>query len=187
MGIGQSNISPGARELFVLMGMTQDFDQARADLKRVGGLSISKEQLRHKTLAEGNNARKVRDSGQLAAAWSVDQAKLPDGKTRAYGGVDGVLTPAVTQAEKDKRRRSHITRRQQRGKAGVSNLKPLPPPKPGSDEKYKEKKIGMFYNQDKTCRHMFVTQPQLQKVWSAFGGICQANRTGPGGPNHLSD
>jgi hypothetical protein len=158
LGIGQSNISPGARELFVLMGMTQDFDQARADLKRVGGLSISKEQLRHKTLAEGNNARKVRDSGQLAAAWSVDQAKLPDGKTRAYGGVDGVLTPAVTQAEKDKRRRSHITRRQQRGKAGVSNLKPLPPPKPGSDEKYKEKKIGMFYNQDKTCRHLFVSQ-----------------------------
>jgi hypothetical protein len=163
LGIGQSNISPGARELFVLMGMTEDFDQARADLKRVGGLSISKEQLRQKTLAEGNNARKVRDSGQLPAAWSADQAKLPDGKTRAYGGVDGVLTPAVTQAEKDKRRQAHITRRQQRGKAGVENLKPLPPPKAGSDEKYKEKKIGMFYNQDKTRRHVFVTQHSSKK------------------------
>jgi hypothetical protein len=87
LGIGQSNVSPGARELFVLMGMTQDFDQARADLKRVGGLSISKEQLRQVTLAEGNNARKVRDSGQLPAAWSADQAKLPDGKRQTPSGA----------------------------------------------------------------------------------------------------
>jgi hypothetical protein len=163
LGIERSNLSPGARELCVLMGMTEDFEQARADLKRVGGLTISKERLRQVTMAEGNNARKIRDSGQLPAAWSADQAKLPDGRTRAYGGVDGVLTPSVTQAEKDKRRQAHVTRRQQRGKTGVENIKPLPPPKAGSDEKFKEKKIGMFYNQDKTRRHVFVTRQNSKK------------------------
>jgi hypothetical protein len=38
LGIERSNVSPGARELCTLMGLSQDFDQARADLKRVGGL-----------------------------------------------------------------------------------------------------------------------------------------------------
>ena len=163
LGIEQSEVSPGARELCSLMGIGGDFDQARDDLKRVGGLSLSKERLRQVTEGEGKNVRKVRDSGQLPAAWSADQAKLPDGRTRVYGGVDGVLTPTVTQAEKDKRRQKHITRRQMRGKAGVDNLKPLPPPKPGSDEKYKEKKIGLFYNQDKTLRHVFATEETCQK------------------------
>jgi hypothetical protein len=169
LGIERSNVSPGARELCTLMGMSQDFDQARADLKRVGGLSISKERLRQVTVTEGNNATKVRDNGQLPAAWSADQAKLPEGQTRVYVGVDGVLTPAVTQVEKDKRRQAHITRRQQRGKAGVSNLKPLPPPKAGSDEKFKEKKIGMFYNQDKTRRHVFVTPRTCKKFGPLLG------------------
>jgi Uncharacterised protein family (UPF0236) len=163
LGIEVSDVSPGARELCSLMGIGADFDQARHDLKRVGGLSPSKERLRQITEGEGKNVRKVRDSGQLPAAWSADKAKLPDGRTRVYGGVDGVMTPTVTQVEKDKRRQKHITRRQMRGKTGVGNLKPLPPPKPGSDEKYKEKKIGLFYNQDKTLRHAFATEHTCEK------------------------
>jgi hypothetical protein len=163
LGIESSDVSPGARELCSLMGIGADFEQARQDLKRVGGLSPSKERLREITEGEGKNVRKVRDSGQLPAAWSADQAKLPDERTRVYCGVDGVMTPTVTQVEKDKRRQKHITRRQMRGKTDVGNLKPLPPPKPGSDEKYKEKKIGLFYNQDKTLRHSFATEHTCKK------------------------
>ena len=163
LGIEHSDVSPGARELCALMGIGGDFDQAGRDLKRVGGLSLSKERVRQVTEAEGKNVRAVRDSGQLPAAWSADQAKLPNGHSRVYVGGDGVMTPEVTQAEKDKRRQGHITRRQQRGKAGVGNLKPLPPSKAGSDEKYKEKKIGLFYNQDKTCRHAFATEARCEK------------------------
>lgn len=158
LGIEQSDVSPGARELCCLMGIGGDFDQARDDLKRVGGLSLSKERLRQVTEGEGCRVRKVRDGGQLPAAWSAADAKLPDGRSRIYVGVDGVMTPAVTQTEKDKRRKGHITRRQQRGKNGVGNLKPLAAPKPGSDEKFKEKKIGVFYNQDKSLRHAFATE-----------------------------
>lgn len=140
------------------MGIGQDFDQARRDLKRVGGLSVGKERLRQLVEAEGKQAKRQRDSGQVPADWSADQATLPDGRTRVYGGVDGVMTPAVMQQEKDKRRQNHVVRRRQRGKAGLENTRDLPPPKPGSDERYKEVKIGLLYDQDKTRRHVFATE-----------------------------
>ncbi len=157
-GVGQSNVTPGARELCCLVGIGQDFDQARQDLKRVGGLSVGKERLRQIVEGEGERVRQARDSGELPAAWSADQAKLPDGRSRVYGGVDGVMAPTVTQVEKDKRRRQHVTRRQQRGRAGVGNTRDLPTPKPGSDERFKEMKIGIFYDQDKTRRHVLATE-----------------------------
>jgi len=164
LGISQSSVSVGARELCTLMGIATDFDQSRRDLKRVGGLSLSKERMRQVTEGEGRNVAAVRDGGRFPAAWSAPQAKLPDGQTRLYAGVDGVMTPTVTQAEKDKRRKNHAIRRQQRSAAGVGNLKPLPPPKAGADEKYKEKKVGVFYNQDKTLRHVFVTAGTCEAV-----------------------
>jgi hypothetical protein len=158
VGVEESDVTPGARQLCSLMGIGQDFDQSRRDLKRVGGLVVSKERLRQIVEAEGEQVRQARDSGQLPAAWRADEAKLPDGQTRVYGGVDGVMAPTVTQVEKDKRRQQHITRRQQRGKAQLGNAKELPPPKPGSDERFKEMKIGVFYDQDKTHRHVLATE-----------------------------
>lgn len=158
LGIEEQTISPGARQLCCLVGIGQNFQQAAVDLKKVGGLSLSKEKLRQVVEAEAGEVRQARDSGSLPASWSAREAKLPDGTTRVYVGVDGVMAPTVTQAEKDKRRRKHITRRQQRGKAGVGNAKPLPPGKAGTDEKFKEMKIGVCYDQDKTHRHVFATE-----------------------------
>jgi hypothetical protein len=157
-GVEQSRVTPGARQLCCLMAIGQDFAQSSRDLLRVGGLSVSTERLRQITESEGKQVRKVRDRGELPAAWSADQAKRPDGRSRIYGGVDGVMAPTVTQVEKDKRRRQQITRRQQRGKAGVGNSKELPSPKPGTDERFKEMKIGIFYDQDKRHRHAFATE-----------------------------
>jgi hypothetical protein len=166
-GVEQSNVTPGARQLCCLMAIGQDFDQAGRDLSRVGGLSVGRERLRQITEIEGKRARQARDAGDLPAAWSASEAKLPDGQSRVYGGVDGVMAPTVTQVEKDKRRQNHITRRQQRGKTGVGNTKQLPPPKPGTDEKFKEMKIGVFYDQDKTRRHAFATE----KLSGDFGPL----------------
>lgn len=73
-----------------------------------------------------------------------------------------MMTPSVTQQEKDKRRQNHITRRQQRGKTGVGNTKDLPPAKPGSDEKYKEVKIGLLYDEAKQRRHVLATEKMSQ-------------------------
>jgi hypothetical protein len=77
--------------------------------------------------------------------------------TQVYLGVDGVLVPTVTAAEKDRRRADQAVRRQRRSAAGVGNARPLPPARPGTDQRYKEFKIGLFYDQAKRHRHAFAT------------------------------
>ena len=64
--------------------------------------------------------------------------------------ADGVMVRTVTQVEKDRRRKDHAVRRQQRGRAGVENFKLLPRAKTGSDERFKEMKIGIFDDPSKT-------------------------------------
>jgi hypothetical protein len=157
-GVAKSSISPGAMELFCLMGLGQDFAQASEDLRRVGGIGTGKERLRTIVEGAGQDVRRVRDSGTLAPAWTAPRAKLDDGTSLVYTGIDGVMAPTVTQKEKDKRRQTHVQRRNQREKAGVGNARPLPPRRGGSDERYKEMKIGIFYDQAKQRRHAFVSE-----------------------------
>lgn len=170
-GVARSVVSPGACELCCLTGIGQDFAQAAQDLKRVGGLTVSKERLRGIVEGAAKQARAARDDGRLAPSWTAPQAKGEDGRSRVYAGIDGVMTPAVTQKEKDKRRQTHVKRRQQRAKAGVGNAKSLPPRRAGSDERYKEMKIGTFYDQTKERRHTFVSENDGR----AFGKLLGAH------------
>jgi hypothetical protein len=153
------------------MGIGQDFAQAAEDLKRVAGLSASKERLRQIVEGSARQARAARDGGKLAPAWTASQAQADDGQTRVYAGIDGVMVPTVTAPEKDKRRKQHVARRKQRQTAGVGNAKPLPPRRAGTDERYKEMKIGVFYDQDKVRRHSFVSE----KDGRAFGKLLGAH------------
>ena len=169
LGIDSSAVSPGAREICCCMGVAQDFDQGREDLRRMVGLQVSKERLRQITEQEGLRAR---SEEALPPAWSADQARVDSsGRTRVYVGADGVKVRTVTQEEKDKRRHAHAVRRRQRGQAGMGNAKPLPPARPGSDDRFKEMKIGLFYSQDKTCRHLFVTEGDHEE----FGRLLRRN------------
>lgn len=166
-GVAESSVSPGACQLCCLMGIGQDFAQAAEDLMPVAGLKLSKERLRQIVEQTARHARQTRDSGKLAPSWKAHQAKTKQGPTRVYAGIDGVMVPTVTQKEKDKRRKKHLARRKQREKTGVGNTKPMPPKRPGSDQRYKEMKIGIFYDQDKSRRHSFVSE----KDGRAFGKL----------------
>jgi hypothetical protein len=170
-GVAQASVSPGAGELCCLMGIGQDFAQGAEDLKRVAGFGVSKERLRGIVEGTAKVARIARDRGELAPAWTARQAKLDGGQSRVYAGIDGVMAPTVTQKEKDKRRQKHVARRKQRQKAGVGNVKPLPPKRPGSDQRYKEMKIGAFYDQAKQRRHSFVSENDGR----AFGQLLGAH------------
>ena len=140
------------------MGIVEDFAGAAEDAARIGNVSVSKERLRQIVLAEGERVSQIRDSGRLRASWTQADAKVEGtSKTRVYGGIDGVMAPMVTRAEKSKRRKDHVSRRQQRVKAGLGNAKSLPAGKAGHDEKYREMKISVFYDQDKEHRHCFAT------------------------------
>lgn len=160
-GIDKGRVSPGAREILCRLGMVQNFAQAAEDAGRIGNVPVGKERLRLLVESEAAVITEARNSGKLKAAWtSADAAVQVEGKSikRVYAGVDGVMAPTVTQQEKDKRRKNHAIRRQQRSASGVGNTKPLPPAREGSDERFKEMKIGLFYDQPKKHRHAFVTQ-----------------------------
>jgi hypothetical protein len=159
IGIEGGIVSPGALQLCCTMGVIQDFAQGADDLRTFSGLRVSKERLRQVTESQGREAARVRESGVLKPAWSAAEATAGFGEpTRVYVGTDGVMVRIVTQEEKDKRRKEQAIRRQQRGRAGVGNTRPLPKPRPGSDDRFKEMKIGLFYDQSKTRRHVFATQ-----------------------------
>jgi hypothetical protein len=171
VGIEQGRVSPGAREILCRLGMVQDFRQAAEDAARIGNVPVGKEKLRQLVEGEAATITQARNSGKLPAAWTSADAKLDEQKenspTRVYAGVDGVMAPTVTQSEKDKRRENHCIRRQQRSASGVGNAKPLPPARKGSDERFKEMKIGLFYDQQKRHRHAFVTEGNSK----AFGPL----------------
>ncbi len=158
MGLESGRVSPGALQLCCTMGVIQDFAQGADDLRTFSGLRVSKERLRQITESQGREAAWVRESGALKPAWSAAEATAGFGEpTRVYVGVDGVMVRIVTQEEKDQRRQEQAIRRQQRGRARVGNTRPLPKPRPGSDERFKEMKIGLFYDQSKTRVHAFAT------------------------------
>jgi Uncharacterised protein family (UPF0236) len=168
LGLEGGRISAGAREVLCRLGIVEDFAGAADDAKRIGNVPVCRERLRQIVEAEGMKVTQVRSEGSLPAAFTQADAKVPgQDKTRMYGGIDGVMAPMVTQEEKRKRRKDQVIRRQKRVNQGLKNTKALPPAKPGHDEKYREMKIGIFYNQDKTLRHCFATA----KRWHGFANL----------------
>ena len=154
-GIDASTVTAGARDLCTLMGVASDFRTASANLRRVGGLCVCPERLRQVVEREAAAVSAARDGGLVRASWSAASTRLEKG--RLYTGADGLLVRTVTQAEKDRRRKAHATRRRQRGKAARGNLRPLPEARPGTDQAFKEVKFGLFYDQPKEHCHAVAT------------------------------
>ena len=150
------------------MGIVADFAGAAEDAKRIANVPVCKERLRQIVEAQGTKVAQVRERGELKASWTQADAVVEGtDQTRVYAGIDGVMAPMVTQAEKDKRRKEHVVRRQKRVKQGLKNPRALPPAVKGHEEKYREMKIGVFYDQGKTHRHCFATA----KRWHGFADL----------------
>jgi hypothetical protein len=186
-GIDAGRVSPGARQVLCRLGMVQGFARAAADATRIGNVPVGKERLRQLVEAEGAAVARARDGGTLPAAWTAADARVDPAvagsPTQVYLGVDGVLVPTVTAAEKDRRRADQAVRRQRRWAAGGGDPRPLPPARPGTDQRYKEFKIGLFYDQAKRHRHAFATAGDsdafgpLLAVHAAAVGFERADRS----------
>jgi len=180
-GIAASRVTAGAREVCCVMGLASDFRTAAANLRRVGGLGVCPERLRQVVEAEAARAAVLRDAGAVPAAWSAGADDLEKG--RLYVGVDGLVVRTVTAAEKLKRRKAHAARRRCRGRRGVKSLKPLPSPRPGADQTFKEVKFAVFYDQPKDHRHALATcgtgaeMGRLLRLHAAQVGIGRARQS----------
>jgi hypothetical protein len=159
----EQTMSVGAREIACrLNGDGKNFDKAADNLARAAQIHTSGETLRVLVENEGRQVLKAQQSGALPLPWSAADCKVKpetsgcdpfdpaSAPTRIYLGSDGVMVPLVTDEEKKKRRQKIKQKRRRRGK----KAKPLPPARPGSDQKYKEYKIVAFY--DDTQEHRLV-------------------------------
>jgi hypothetical protein len=168
LGLQEGRVSPGARQALCRLGIVEDFGGAAADARQFMNIPVSKERLRQIVEAEGTKVTHRRNDGTLKAAWTQADAKVKGSqKTRVYAGIDGVMAPMVTQEEKNQRRKEQVKRRRERVNQGLKNTRDLPPKNPGHKEKYREMKIGVFYDQEKEHRHVFATA----KRWQGFATL----------------
>ena len=147
--VTEASISLGVREMACrLNGDAKNFDKSAANLKRAAQVSLSGETLRQLVEQEGKRVLRLEQSGSLPVVWSATDCQTESGATRVYFGSDGVMVPTVTDCEKQSRRRNIKEKRRARAKKS----RPLPPPKTGADQKYKEFKIVGYYDQDQEHR-----------------------------------
>jgi hypothetical protein len=120
-------------------------------------VQMSGEFLRQVVESEGKAIQAAAKAGRLPVTWdagdcpALDKDDQPTDRTRVYLGSDGVMVPAVTEAEKQKRRAKVKAKRRKRGK----KCKPLPRARQGADGPYKEFKIVTLY--DDACEHRLVS------------------------------
>ena len=147
----ESTISLGVREMACrLNGDGTNFDKAAANLARTAQVALSGETLRVLVETEGKRVLQAQRLGQLPLDWSAADCTTAEKTARIYVGSDGVMVPLVTDTEKTSRRQKIKEKRRKRGK----RARPLPPRKPGADQRFKEFKIIAFY--DETQDHRLV-------------------------------
>lgn len=158
----EAAVSVGVRQLCVREGTNaRSFDRGRENLKHAAQIVVGEEQFRQLVESEGKKVLRLSGDDQLELDWSGSQCKTPtpDGgeTTRLYASADGVLVPATTQSEKDKRRATVLKKRKSLPPEKREKLKSLGRVRKGSDQRYKQIYLTIFYDQDQQHRLVGVT------------------------------
>ena len=155
----------GLRQLCCRLGMdARSFARGAASLKDAAQVSVGEDLFRQVVEAEGKAvlAAPADGDGQLELDWSASACKAttPDGRevSRVYASCDGVIVPATTDAEKQKRRATAVAKRRAMPAGRREALPPLPPRRRGSDQRYKQVYLTSFYDQAKGRRLVGVTR-----------------------------
>jgi hypothetical protein len=150
----EATVSLGVREMCsVVNANAKSFHRAAETLKRTAQISVSHEALRQIVESDGKLALELSQSGELSPNWAARLCPGPDGRSLVYLSSDGFMVPLITNAEKVSRREKTVKKRQASGK----KRPPLPRIKKGTDQRYKEFKAVMFYDQKMDHRLVSVT------------------------------
>jgi hypothetical protein len=163
----QASISIGVREMACRLNNDgTSFDAAAENLQRTALVKMSGEQLRQLVMSEGAAILKAQQENAIATAFRavecVVDTSLPQEQqtTRIYTGLDGVMVPLVTEAEKVKRREKIKQKRQRSGK----KCRPLPPRTKGSDQAFKEFKTIVFYDEHQKHWHEMLSAKSRTQI-----------------------
>lgn len=170
------NVTTGVREMARrLNNDAASFEKAAENLKRTAQITISAEQLRQLVQAEGQRVLAAQQAHSIAPAFTAAECLVPGDrrKTRMYAGVDGVMVPIITDAEKKKRREMVVRKRRQAELIG-NKRRPLPPRRTGADQPFKEFKTVTFYDETNDHRHIVLSRSKRTRVASILR--CEAQR-----------
>lgn len=162
------NVTPGVREMGCrLNNDAASFEKAAANLERTAQIKMSAEQLRQLVEREGKRVLSAQQRGTIPPAFTAADCVVPGDRqrTRMYGGVDGVMVPVITDAEKRKRREKVVQKRRVAEQAG-KRLRPLPARRPGADQSFKEFKTITFYDETNAHRHIVLSRAKRTQVGS---------------------
>jgi hypothetical protein len=157
-----ATISLGTRQLCCLLNANaSSFERTAEAMKKAAGLILGREKLRQVVEQEGKCVLAVQESGSLLPGWQAEDCRVAsaDGQnlSRVYLSADGFLAPLLTEAEKLKRRKQVTAARRRRGR-NKPKLPPLPARKRGSDQRYKEFKAVLLFDQELEHRQVSVTR-----------------------------
>jgi len=143
-----NTVSVGVREMGCRLNNDGvSFKRTAANLKRTALIEMSGEQLRLMVEAEGVCVLAAQQAQSIPTAFQATQCvvdpRAENQTTRIYTGLDGVMVPLVTEAEKAARRKGVRQKRQRSGK----KCRPLPARRKGANLPFKEFKTITFYDE----------------------------------------
>jgi hypothetical protein len=159
----EDTVSLAVRELCCRLGIAGgSFARSTDNLQAASCLRMSEDIFRQVVESAGKAVLKAAAEELLPVDWSAKECVVekPAGQKKSllYASADGVLVPATTQAEKDKRRATVQRKRQaKRARKGVKRAR-LSAVKRGADQRYKQLYLTSFYDQDKSHRLVSVTR-----------------------------
>jgi hypothetical protein len=162
----EATITVGLRKLCCELGIAgRSFSRSVRNLKSAAQVALGEDLFRQAVESDGKAVLKASTDEQLEIDWSAAQCKTstPDGQqvSRLYASCDGVIVPTTTDQEKHKRRGTTVAKRRQMPVEKRQNLPALPTLRKGSDQRYKQIYVSIFYDQSKEHRLVGVTRKKL--------------------------
>jgi hypothetical protein len=181
----EATVTVGLRRLCCEQGIAgRSFARSVRNLQSAAQVRMGEELFRQMVESEGKAVLKASSDDQLEIDWSASQCLTPrltpapappdatqapsgvvpgagmDGAevSRLYASCDGVLVPTTTAKEKRKRRATTVANRQKMPGDKRNALPKLPTMKKGTDQRYKQIYLSVFYDQSKERRLVGVTR-----------------------------
>lgn len=157
LGITRYRQSPGVREMCCREALHCSFGTVSDNLKRTAQLLIDRQTICRLVEDQGRAVKAAQESGALLPAFTA--ADCTD--ETVVAGTDGVMVPTVTDEQKRKRRKTEAAKRAKEGRTSTARAGR---PKTGSDGPYKEFKLAVLYDPDKSHQHVVATAGDCEEL-----------------------
>jgi len=180
LDLAEATVTVGLRQICCEQGIAgRSFARSVGNLKSAASIVMGEDLFRQVVESEGKAVLKASGDEQLEIDWSAGECKttlaaeaepppgnppveaLPVEVSRVYASCDGVIVPTTTDQEKHKRRATTMARRRRMPPEKRGKLAALPAMKKGSDQRYKQIYVSIFYDQSKEHRLVGVTRKKL--------------------------